>query len=78
MKEITKIYVELLGEGVPVWRPVDAIQQGNSIFLICEQEIPEDECWKFLPGETVVVEEQIKDGQQILVAVELAKLYHSS
>lgn len=78
MKEITKIYVELLDEGIPVWRPVDAVQQEGSIFLICEQEIPDDECWKFLPGETVVVEEQIKDEQSILVAVELAELYHSS
>lgn len=75
MKEIIKIYVELLDEGIPVWRRVDAKPQENGTFLICEQEIPEDEQWKFLPGEIVLVEEQVREGQQVLVAVDWVGLH---
>lgn len=65
MKEIIKIYVELLDEGTPVWRPVNAEPQANGTFLICEQSIPAYERWNFLPGERVLVEEQERSGQGV-------------
>lgn len=73
MKAITKIYVELLDEGTPVWRPVDAEPQEDGTFFICEQAIPEYEQWNFLPGERVLVEERERSGQKVLVAVRLAE-----
>lgn len=73
MENTTKIYVELLEEGTPVWRPIDAESQGDGTFLICEQEVPADEQWQFLPGERVAVEEQERNGEEVLVAVRLAE-----
>lgn len=49
---IQKIYVELLDEGTPTWRPVSAINMHDLIFKI-QGEVPEDEKWTFQPGEIV-------------------------
>lgn len=45
-----KIYVELLNEGTPCWRPVDARDLGRGRFQIVEAA-PEGEEWAFLSGD---------------------------
>lgn len=71
MENSTKIYVELLDEGTCVWRPVAAELQADGSFMISEQEVPEDEQWQFMPGERVVVEAQVQNEEEVLVAVKL-------
>jgi hypothetical protein len=46
------IYIELLGEGTPCWRPVEAEELPDGSFRIIES-IPEDEQWSFKPGDVV-------------------------
>lgn len=72
MENIKELFIALLDEGTPVWRPVVAIHNNDGTFLICEQKIPEDECWQFEPGDVVIAEEQIKGGQTVWVAVRRA------
>jgi hypothetical protein len=60
------IYIKLLKEGVDVWRPVQAINEGENIFTILPNTKiynPKDEEWQFNPGQTVKVrQEQHSDG----------------
>ena len=65
------IYVRLLEEGVKVYRPVPAIEKGNDIYEIQGYDIYnyEDEIWEFIPGSYVLVEEQLLDGEMMLVAI---------
>ena len=44
--------VELMEEGTPCWRPVDAEYLGNEIYRIVGQK-PEDEIWAFSAGDVV-------------------------
>jgi hypothetical protein len=53
------IYVRLLNENNPVWRPVAATKLGEHLFRINEQEIPEGEEWEFLPGNCVETEQAV-------------------
>ncbi len=70
------IYVALLDEGTPVWRPVDAIARGNSLFqIVSENSYPDDEHWEFTTGDSVRCEERVLSGNfgrrnLLLVAVE--------
>jgi hypothetical protein len=64
------IYVELLDEGVDVWRPVEAVRDGDAFRL--PVSAPEGEHWQFPPGSRVrCALRELSDGQT-LVAVELA------
>jgi len=45
------VYVELLGEDVDVWRPVEAIEDGEAFVL--SPTSPEGERWRFRPGSRV-------------------------
>jgi len=65
------VYVRLLGEGVHVYRPVPASPIASNIYAIGGYDIydPEDEEWEFPPGTHVVVEEQILEGEPVLVAI---------
>jgi hypothetical protein len=48
------IYVALLDEGIPCWRPVEAIHKRDDIFTIIGKNLnPEDEHWEFSCGEDV-------------------------
>ena len=48
------VYVPLLDEGTPVWRPVEAEPLGDDLFrLRPDAVIPTGEVWGFLPGEVV-------------------------
>jgi hypothetical protein len=66
-----KVYVYLQNEGTDAWRPVDAVEEGDSIFRITSA--PEgDEAWQFPSGSRVVCEEKKLSGGPALVAVRLA------
>ena len=63
------IYVQLLDDGAPVWRPVSAVEIGNNIFQLGSSATynQEDEHWEFLPGTLVVVEEKdFIDGKALV------------
>jgi len=68
------VYVQLLGEGTTVFRPVWARPIGPSVveLLMPEDYDPEDEEWEFKPGATVHVERRELGGEQLLVAVRIA------
>lgn len=65
------VYVNLLGEGTPVVRPVVARQISQSTYELQAPDDydPEDEEWEFPPFSTVVCEQHIRDGEQVLIAV---------
>jgi len=67
-----QIYIQLLGEGTKVYRPVPALEIENNLYEIKGFEIydPEDEVWQFTPGSYVLVEEQNLDGENVLVAIQ--------
>ena len=69
---IETIFVRLVDEPVPVWRPVQAEKLGESTYLISDQEYDREiEDWEFEPGEKVeCVEKLFKDTQETkLVAI---------
>lgn len=65
------IYVQLLGEGTVVYRPVPAIKIKDDLYKIQGREIYDsyDEEWEFLPQSVVVVQEQELEGRYVLVAI---------
>ncbi len=65
---MTTIYISLKNEGTEVWRPVEAIDLGDGTFRV-DGSVPEDETWKFQPGETVRVREMMLSGAKVLVAM---------
>jgi hypothetical protein len=73
------VYVKLLHEGVEVFRPVDAIQVAENVYVLCDEYgyNPMYEDWEFSPGTTVRVEERVLvDGvvaREHLVAIEALK-----
>lgn len=66
------IYVELLDEGVDVWRPVEAEPLGGRRYrLIAPDDYdPEAETWAFLPGAIVRCSERILSEGRVTVAIE--------
>ncbi len=68
----SEIYVKLIGEGVDVWRPVQAEHVRDDIYLIVDQPYDrEDETWQFGPGSSVVCELVESSDGPILGATEL-------
>ena len=65
------IYVQLLGEGTVVYRPVPAMKIKENLYKIQGKEIydPDDEEWEFLPESVVVVQRQELEGGQVFVAI---------
>jgi hypothetical protein len=64
------VYVELLDEGVEVWRPVEAVDDGDTFVL--PVTAPEGEHWAFSPGSRVRCElRELSDGPA-LIAAEIA------
>jgi hypothetical protein len=55
------IYVELLCEAIPVWRPVAATREAPGIYRLPAKK-PDDEIWAFPPGSRVRVERRLLDG----------------
>ena len=66
------IYIELLNEGVDVWRPVMATPLTSGTYRV-EGEVPEGEEWAFNPGAVVRCEwKEFTGGERALTAVALA------
>lgn len=69
MTEAQTIYVELLDEGVTVYRPVEATPDPDGTFRL-PASAPDGEHWRFEPGSRVVCEQQSIGGEELeLVAV---------
>jgi hypothetical protein len=66
------IYVRLIDEGTPVYRPVPSFQISQNVYKIGNQLIynPNDEKWEFPPNTIVRVMEMCLSGNTVLVAVE--------
>jgi hypothetical protein len=56
------IYVELLDEGVNVWRPVEAERREDGLYRILSRPPDETETWKFPQGSVVRCEEMTFSG----------------
>lgn len=67
------IYIPLLDEGVPVSRPTYGEVIGANLFRVLPTEgyDPSIETWKFPPGTVVKCEKKIRDGKELLVAIDL-------
>jgi len=65
------IYIRLLDEGTSVFRPVDAVMVSPDVFQILKSNDydVEDEKWEFIPGTTVQCQEEVRDGESVLVAI---------
>lgn len=77
MSKTDKIYIPLLDEGTPVWRPVMAERLDQERFIIISQNFdPEDEKWQFSTGDTVRCEmkELTDGGTKIIVLVAVEKI----
>jgi hypothetical protein len=65
------IYIELLDEGVEVWRPVKAERRQDGLFRLLSGPPDETEAWKFPKGSVVRCEEKtFSGGNKGLVARE--------
>ena len=75
MEKIIQIYINLLNEGTDVRRPVFAVNIKNDIYKILEDNKydKENEEWEFVPGDTVLCENQKRTDGDMLVAVK--KIY---
>jgi hypothetical protein len=72
MTRRSEIYVRLLDEAVDVWRPVQAKNLHDDVYLIVDQPYDRaDELWQFAPGDTVVCQMAELSEGFTLVATEL-------
>jgi hypothetical protein len=53
MGAMETIYVALADEAVDVWRPVEAVSEGGSIYRIGDPAARPHEAWEFPPGSRV-------------------------
>lgn len=68
------IYVKLIDEPVPMWRPVKAELIGGNIYQIVPQPYDREiEQWEFQPGDRVVCESIALSEGATLAAVRLAE-----
>jgi hypothetical protein len=63
MTSTQTIYVELLDEGVVVYRPVEATPDPDGVLRL-PATAPADEHWRFEPGSRVVCESQDIGGDE--------------
>jgi hypothetical protein len=67
----TTIYISLLDEGSPCWRPVAAEPVGTDVYRVVGTRTDDTETWEFVTGDSVRCREQtFSDGQRGLVAYE--------
>lgn len=69
---VQTVYVQLLGEAVEVWRPVDAVAEAADIYRL-PPKAPGDEVWRFPPGSCVRCEWRSLSDGRTLVATELLR-----
>jgi hypothetical protein len=66
------IYIELLEEGTPCWRPVQSEHLGGDVYRIAGER-PDGEVWPFGQGDIVKCRMRtFQDGSSQLVAYEKA------
>jgi len=64
-----EVFVALLNEGTPVWRPVPAKHIAVDIYLL-QGNVPDGESWQFLPNTQVRCKtHHFTDGENGLVAI---------
>lgn len=65
------IFIQLLGEGTAVYRPVTAKKIESNVFIVGGDDVydPDDENWEFPPGSVVIVQEKELEGEKVLVAI---------
>ena len=68
---MTQIHVPLLDEGTDVWRPASAEHIKEDVYRITGK-VPEDEQWKFSPGQLVRCRQQKLSDADCLVAYDSA------
>ena len=61
------VYVELVDEGVDVWRPVDALEEPGGVYRLPDIS-PVGETWAFAPATRVRCEWRALSGDEVLVA----------
>jgi hypothetical protein len=69
MGAMETIYVALADEAVDVWRPVEAVSEGGSIYRIADAAAPPHEASEFPPGSRVRCERRDLGEGPALVAV---------
>lgn len=65
-----EVFVEMLGEAVDVWRPVEAAHVDQDWYQITSAKPDPTEEWAFETGDVVRCEWQQRSGGWVLVAVE--------
>jgi len=60
------IYIPLLNEGTPVYRPAYGLQVGEQTYVVLlpSDYDPEDEEWEFPPGNIVLCKKQVLLGAE--------------
>jgi hypothetical protein len=68
------IYIPLLDEGTAVLRPTQGVPLGGGLYqvLATPNYDPEDEHWMFPPDSIVRCTIEMRSGEEVLVASELA------
>jgi hypothetical protein len=68
--KIEVIYIPLLNEGTPVFRPAKGLRLNKNIFKVLTdgEYDPEDEDWEFPPETVVICEKESMNGEELLVA----------
>lgn len=68
------IYVAIVGEVPPLWRPVEAVHVGGEIYeIVSVNSNPEEQKWQFETGTRVrCAEHAFMDGKTGKAATELA------
>jgi hypothetical protein len=69
MTSTVKVYVRLKDEGTECWRPVDAKEEGASVFRILSVQ-PKEEIWEFPAGSAVRCKKRQFASGAALAAVE--------
>jgi hypothetical protein len=66
------IYIPLLDEGTDVWRPTDGEAVSDLIFRVLPTADydPQDEHCAFPPGTLVRCVAELREGKEVLVAIE--------
>jgi hypothetical protein len=72
--DMSLIYVPLLDEGTPVVRPTQGVPLGKGLYrvLATPDYDPEDKHWMFTPDSIVRCVVEMREGEEVLVAKELA------
>jgi hypothetical protein len=70
------ILVQLMNEGTTVFRPTTAEKVGQGLFKLLPTPgyDPNNEEWEFLPGSIVLGQIQVRDNEEILVAVSKSQI----